>query len=188
MTMGYLRQDLERLYYFEGQPDRKASSGAVWRRALTPRFLPVILCRLSHALYCRKHILLARFVSLLNFHWFGMEIAMRCEIGPGLCFPHTFGIVIGASRIGRNALIYHGVTLGAKEMDMLYDPGKRPIVGDNVVIGSGAKVMGGIEIGDNVVIGANAVVTQSVPPNVVVGGIPAGIIKDQYDSGVSTED
>ena len=46
MTMGYLRQDLERLYYFEGQPDRKASSGAVWRRALTPRFLPVILCRL----------------------------------------------------------------------------------------------------------------------------------------------
>jgi len=113
---------------------------------------------------------------------------MRCEIGPGLCFPHTFGIVIGASRIGRNALIYHGVTLGAKEMDMLYDPGKRPIVGDNVVIGSGAKVMGGIEIGDNVVIGANAVVTKSVPPNVVVGGIPAGIIKDQYDSGVSTED
>jgi serine O-acetyltransferase len=176
MTMGYLRQDLERLYYFEGQPDRKASSGAVWRSALNPRFLPVILCRLSHALYCRKHILLARFVSLLNFHWFGMEIAMRCEIAPGLCFPHTIGTVIGAQRIGRNALIYHGVTLGAKEMDINYCPEMRPIVGDNVIIGSGAKVLGGIIIGNNVVIGANAVVTHSIPDNATVGGIPARVL------------
>jgi serine O-acetyltransferase len=177
--MALLKKDLERLYYFEGQPHRKASSGDVWRRALTPRFLPVVLCRLSHALYCRKQTVLARFVSMINFHYFGLEIAMRCEIGPGLCFPHTSGIVIGARRIGQNAVIYHQVTLGAKEMDVLYDLTKRPLIGDNVVIGSGAKVLGSIEIGDNSVVGANAVVTQSVPPNVVVGGIPARIIQDR---------
>jgi serine O-acetyltransferase len=182
--MAHLKKDLERLYYFEGHPSRVASSGDVWRRALTPRFLPVVLYRLSHALYCRKHTVLAQFVSIINFHYFGLEIAMRCEIGPGLCFPHTFGIVIGARRIGRNAVIYHDVTLGAKEMDMLYDPTKRPLIGDNVVIGSGARVLGGIQIGDNAVVGANAVVTKSVPPNAVVGGIPARIIQDRLGSGI----
>jgi serine O-acetyltransferase len=179
MMMEYLRRDLERLRYYGGQPDYRATNGAVLREALSPRFLPVFLCRLSHALYCRQHMTLARCVSLIAVHFFGMEIALRCEIGPGLCLPHTFGTVIGARRIGVNAVIYHEVTLGAKGMDMLYDPTKRPTVGDNVVIGSGAKVLGGIEIGDNVIIGANAVVTHSVPPNVVVGGIPARIIKER---------
>ena len=153
VMMEYLKRDLERLYYFEGQPEYRATASAVWCRAFSPRFLPVILCRLAHKLYCRHHTILARFVSGMNFHYFGVEIAMRCEIGPGLCFPHTFGIVIGARRIGRNATIYHEVTLGAKEMDMLYDPVKRPLVGNNVTIGAGAKILGGIEIGDNVIVG-----------------------------------
>ena len=185
--MEYLKRDLERLYFFEGRSDYRATNSAVWRRVFSPRFLPVFLCRLAHTLYCRQHTVLARLISLMNFHLFGLEIAMRCEIGPGLCFPHTFGIVIGAHRIGRNAIIYHEVTLGAKEMDVLYDPAKRPLVGDNVIIGAGAKILGGIEIGDNAVIGANAVVTQSVPPNVIVGGIPARIIKERSESGAPKE-
>lgn len=171
--------DLERHYYFAGILGRRATTWGVLKHIFSPRFLPVILCRLAYALYSRGWTSLARFVSVLNFTFFGIEIAMRCEIGPGLCFPHTVGTVIGALRIGRNAVIYHGVTLGAKEMDVGYDSEARPIVGDNVVIGSGAKVLGGIEIGDNVIVGANAVVTQSVPPNVVVGGIPARIIKER---------
>lgn len=175
--MALLKKDLERVYYFEGHPDRKASPGDVWRRALTPRFLPVILCRMSHALYYRKHTVLSRLVSLLNFQLFGIEIAMRCEIGPGLYFPHTIGTVIGALRIGCNVLIYNGVTLGAKEMDLSYSSEKRPIVGDNVIIGSGAKVLGGITLGDNVIVGANAVVTHSIPVNAVVGGVPARILR-----------
>jgi serine O-acetyltransferase len=119
----------------------------------------------------------ARLLSIANFVVFGMEISMRCEIGPGLYFPHTAGTVIGAWRVGKNAVIYHQATLGAKEMDLGYSKEKRPTIGDNVVIGSGAKVLGGITVGNNVIIGANAVVTRSVPDNVVVGGIPARILK-----------
>lgn len=70
------------------------------------------------------------------------------------------------------------MTLGAKEVDLGYDPARRPVIGDDVLIGSGAKVLGGIAIGSNVKIGANAVVLQSVPDHVVVGGIAAVIIGD----------
>lgn len=132
---------------------------------LSPRFAPVLLCRLAHWLYLCHLSPLAKAVSLVNFVFFGIEIAVRCPIGPGLFFPHTQGTVIGAARIGTNATIYHGVTLGAKEIDHAFSDGHRPIVGDNVLIGSGAKVLGGIEIGDNVRIGANTVVTQTVPAN-----------------------
>jgi serine O-acetyltransferase len=76
-------------------------------------------------------------------------------------------------------VIYHQVTIGAKEVDIGYHEEKRPVIGDNVIIGSGAKVLGGITIGHNVTIGANAVVTQSVPDNVIVGGIPAEIIQSR---------
>ena len=144
-----------------------------------PRFAPVVLFRTSYALYAAGLRPLAKLFSLLNFLLFGIEMAARCEVGPGLCFAHTYGIVIGARSIGSNALIYHEVTLGAKEMDVAYTPEKRPLVGDNVVIGAGAKVLGGVTIGDNSVIGANAVVTHDIPANSVAGGIPARVIKQR---------
>jgi serine O-acetyltransferase len=81
--------------------------------------------------------------------------------------------VIGATRIGSNATIYQGVTLGAKEIDMAFDPALRPQVGDNVVLGSGCKILGGVTIGDNVTVGANSVVVESVEPGATVVGIPA---------------
>jgi serine O-acetyltransferase len=81
--------------------------------------------------------------------------------------------VIGAWRIGSNATIFQGVTLGAKELDMRFDFKLRPEIGDNVVLGSGAKILGGIHIGDNVTVGANSVVLKSVKANSIVVGIPA---------------
>jgi serine O-acetyltransferase len=171
-----LLADLQRHYYFDGRKDYKPGVGKLLLNMFNPRFLPVMFCRLAHALYKCRLTPLARLMSLLNFVLFGIEIAMRCEIGDRVYFPHTVGTVIGALRIGQNAVIYHGVTLGAKEMDIGYHPEARPIVGDNVIIGSGAKILGGITIGNNAVIGANAVVIKDVPDNVVVGGIPAHIL------------
>jgi len=81
--------------------------------------------------------------------------------------------VIGAWRIGSNVTILQGVTLGAKRMDLGFDVRLRPEVGDNVVLGAGAKILGGIRIGDNVTVGANAVVVDSVEANCTVVGIPA---------------
>jgi serine O-acetyltransferase len=117
--------------------------------------------------------------SLINFLFFGIEIAVACKIGPGLFFPHTHGTVIGAFTIGKNAVIYQGVTVGAKDLDFTYDAAHRPCIGDNVLLGAGAKVLGGIELGHSVTVAANAVLLSSVPDNVVVGGIPAKILKSR---------
>ena len=174
-----LLQDLERQYHFGGRPEKKGKVVGLIFAFGNARFLPVLLQRISYALYRHKLRFLARGASLLNFLLFGIEIGTQCEIGPGLYLPHTVGTVVGAFRVGNNAVIYHQVTVGAKEMDIGYHEDKRPVIGDNVIIGSGAKVLGGITIGHNVTIGANAVVTHSVPDNVVVGGIPARILKQK---------
>lgn len=172
-----LLADLQRQYDFDGITHLSPTIWGILRRALHPHYLPVVLCRLAHSLHSVGLLPLARMAALLNFLLFGIEIAMRCQIGDGLYLPHTTGTVIGALRVGRNAVIYHGVTIGAKEMDRGYHPDQRPVIGDNVIIGSGAKVLGGITIGNNVIIGANAVVTQSFPDNVIVAGIPASILR-----------
>lgn len=140
---------------------------------LAPRFLPVALCRLAHALHRWRLGPLARLVSLLNFFLFGIEIAVRCPIGPGLFFPHTQGTVIGAWSIGSNATIFQGVTLGARELDFTYTEGSRPVLGDGVTLGAGAKVLGGVVLADGVRVGANAVVIDSLPAGSVAVGVPA---------------
>ena len=143
----------------------------------SPRFAPVLLYRLTQALQ-RCHLSpLAKCMSLLNFLLFGIEIATTCSIGPGLFLPHTHGTVIGASRIGRNAVIYQGVTVGARDLDFTYDEEHRPVLGDDIILGAGSKILGGISLGDGVVVAANAVVLISVPDYCTVGGVPAKIIK-----------
>lgn len=114
-----------------------------------------------------------KLLTYLNILLFGLEVSPRCEIGPGVFFPHTSGTVIGALRIGSNVTVFQGVTLGAKELDMGFASALRPEVGDNVVLGSGCKILGGIRIGDNVTVGANSVVVRSVESNCTVAGIPA---------------
>jgi len=104
----------------------------------------------------------------------GIEIHPGAKIAPGLFIDHGMGVVIGeTAEIGRNVTLYHGVTLGGVRMEK----GKRhPTIGDDVVIGAGAKVLGAIDIGCGSRIGVNSVVVNSVPPNSVVVGIPGRVI------------
>ncbi|HCP53930.1 MAG: serine acetyltransferase [Pseudomonadaceae bacterium] len=151
-------------------------SWRLWLYAFSPRFLPVLLYRLAYKSQSIGLGLVARFFSIINCILFGIEIATICRIGPGLFFPHTQGTVIGAVSIGSNAVIYQGVTLGAKDLDFTYDSSKRPIVGDSVLIGAGAKVLGGLIIGNNVNIAANAVLLESVADFSVAAGVPAKVV------------
>lgn len=159
-----------------------ASRARLLLSMLSPRFAPVLLYRLAYACH-RAHLApLAKAFSLFNFMLFGIEIAVACRIGPGLFFPHTQGTVIGAMSIGRNAVIYQGVTLGARDLDFTYDAAHRPVVGDDVMLAAGAKVLGGIRIGNGVTVAANGVLLMSVPDYAVVGGVPAKILKQRDET------
>lgn len=116
---------------------------------------------------------------MLNLVLFGLEVSPRVEIGGGLFLPHTVGTVIGAEKIGECVTIMQGVTLGAKEPDMQFTKITRPIIGNHVTIGAGAKVIGRVMVGDHAKIGANAVVLDDVPPYAVAVGVPAKIVKQK---------
>jgi serine O-acetyltransferase len=130
--------------------------------------------RLAHWLWQHRFRLLGRWVSQISRFFTGIEIHPGATIGPGFFIDHGMGVVIGeTAEIGRNVTLYHGVTLGGVSLEK----GKRhPTLGDNVVVGAGAKVLGNIFIGDNSRIGANAVVVKSVPPNSVVVGVPGEVV------------
>ena len=173
MLKALLYADLERQLHLSGQPEARASLPRLLRRLPHPRFLPIFLCRASRSALLNGLPALAHLLSYMNQVIFGIEISPRCAIGPGIFFPHTSGTVIGASKIGRDATIFQGVTLGARQIDMSYDLALRPELGDYVVVGAGAKVLGGIALGDNVKVGANSVLLRSVPANAIVAGVPA---------------
>ncbi|NQW95215.1 MAG: serine acetyltransferase [Polaromonas sp.] len=173
----YLAADLRRAQNILHGTSTDLSGIGLWLGMFSPRFVPVLLCRVAHWFYCWRLGPVAKMVSLLNFFFFGIEIAVRCPIGKGLFFPHTQGTVIGAYAIGENATIFQGVTLGAREVDFSYQQSSRPTVGDGVTIGSGAKVLGGLTLGSGSRVGANAVVLESIPENAVAVGIPARVVK-----------
>ena len=131
--------------------------------------------RLAHFLYCHNLKFLARFVSQWSRFWTGIEIHPGAKIGRRLVIDHGMGIVIGeTAEVGDDVLIYHGVTLGGTGKDQ----GKRhPTIGNNVLISTGAKVLGPFKVGDNSRIAANAVVLSEVPPDATAVGIPAQIVK-----------
>jgi len=118
-----------------------------------------------------------RWLSQIGRFFTGIEIHPGAEIGEGFFIDHGMGVVIGETAvIGNNVLIYQGVTLGGTGKER----GKRhPTIGNNVVIGAGAKVLGNITIGDNSYIGSNAVVIKDVPPNSTVVGVPGRITKQE---------
>lgn len=175
--MGVLKADAERQFHFAGRQVDTVTLGMLFKVCLSPRFIPVMLFRIGS--WCAGHHLrpLGKIFSLINFLVFGLEIGLDCPIGPGLYFPHTSGTVIGARRIGANAVIYHNVTLGAKAPDLSYEAELRPEVGDGAFLGAGCKILGGITLGDGVTVGANSVVLKSVPSGCLVGGIPAAVIR-----------
>ena len=168
-----LYSDLARQARLEGRPVKQPGLVGLLGRLPHHRFLPSVLCRGSRAAMLAGIPVLPQLLTYLNIVLFGLEVSPRCEIGPGIFFPHPSGTVIGAWRIGRNATIFQGVTLGAKELDMDFDFRLRPNVGNNVVLGAGSKILGGIRIGDNVTVGANSVVVDSVEDDSTVVGIPA---------------
>jgi serine O-acetyltransferase len=164
----FLVADLRRAYALTHEGAASPGRLRLATGFFSPRFSPVFLCRLAHWFHIHGLSIFAKGVSLVNFTVFGLEIAPRCPIGKGLFFPHTQGAVIGAESIGANATLYHNVTLGARELDFAYSNGRRPVLGDDVLIGAGAIVIGGVTIGDGVRIGANAVVVASVPAGALV--------------------
>jgi serine O-acetyltransferase len=146
--------------------------------------LEIILCypglhavwghRISHWLWVHNLKLVARWVSQLFRGLTGIEIHPGAKIGSNFFIDHGMGVVIGeTAEIGDGVTLYHGVTLGGVSLNK----GKRhPTLEENVVIGAGAKVLGGITIGANSRIGANAVVVRTVPPNSVVVGVPGQVV------------
>ncbi len=131
--------------------------------------------RLAHWLWIHRLRLFGRWVSQVTRDLTGIEIHPGATIGSGFFIDHGMGVVVGeTSEIGVDVTLYHGVTLGGTSLEK----GKRhPTIGDRVVIGAGAKVLGAITIGDDSRIGANAVVVKSVPANSVVVGVPGQIVK-----------
>lgn len=131
--------------------------------------------RLAHRLYKHKHFGLARFISQMTRFFTGIEIHPGATIGRGLFIDHGMGVVIGeTTEIGDNCTLYQGVTLGGTGKET----GKRhPTLGNNVMVGSGAKVLGPFRVGDHSKIAAGAVVLSEVPPNSTCVGVPARIVK-----------
>ena len=142
---------------------------------LCPSFKALIYYKISHYFYKYHHLLLARFISEKAKRKTGIEIHPGAKIGKRLFIDHGTGVVIGETAIiGNDVTLFHGVTLGGTGKEK----GKRhPTIGNNVFIGSGAKVLGNIIIGDNVKIGANAVILKNVPSNVTIVGVPGKIVK-----------
>lgn len=135
----------------------------------------IISHRMAHSLCRMRLFFLARLLSQFSRHMTGIEIHPGAQIGRGLFIDHGMGVVIGeTSVIGDNVLLYQGVTLGGTGIEK----GKRhPTIGNNVVIGAGAKILGNITVGENSYIGANAVVIKDVPANSTVVGVPGRITR-----------
>jgi serine O-acetyltransferase len=173
-----LRADIEHFKRLCGQ---SAEVGTVQLilACFNPRMMPVVLIRLAEFFYARRLGVLAKLCAMLNVVFFGIEVSPRVKIDGGLFLPHTVGTVIGAASMGRNCTIMQGVTLGALESDLSFTPATRPVIGNDVVIGSGAKVLGGIAVGDHAKIGANAVVLCDIPAHAVAVGVPARILARQ---------
>lgn len=134
----------------------------------------IISHRIAHALYKRGFVVLARLISQISRFFTGIEIHPGAKIGRRLFIDHGMGVVIGeTTEIGDDVTIYQGATLGGTGKEK----GKRhPTIGDNVVISSGAKILGPFKVGDNSKIGSGSVVLKEVPPNCTVVGVPGHIV------------
>lgn len=139
-----------------------------------PGLHAIIFHRIAHFFYCRRLFLIARLISHLSRFLTQIEIHPGAKIGEGLFIDHGAGVVIGeTAEIGDNVTIYQGVTLGGTGKEK----GKRhPTIGNNVVISTGAKILGSITVGDNSKIGAGSVVLKNVPPNSTVVGVPGRVV------------
>lgn len=165
-----IKADIE--YIMENDPAARSKTEVF---LLYPSIHARIGHSISHFLYSHKRFFLARLVSQISRFLTGIEIHPGAKLGGGILIDHGMGVVIGeTAEVGSRVTIYHGTTLGGTGKEK----GKRhPTVGDNVIIGAGAKVLGPINIGSNSKIGSNAVVLRDVPNGATVVGIPGKVVK-----------
>lgn len=131
--------------------------------------------RVAHKLWHWGLPLTARFISQVARFFTGIEIHPAAKIGEGLFIDHGMGVIIGeTAEIGRNVTLFQGVTLGGTGKEK----GKRhPTLGDNVMVGAGAKILGSFTVGDNSLVGSNAVLLHPLPPNATAVGVPAEVVR-----------
>ncbi len=147
---------------------------------LYPSFRAQIYHKTSKFLYNHKMYFLARLISEFAKRRTGIEIHPGATIGKGLFIDHGTGVVIGQTAVIKDYVtMFHGVTLGGTGNEKTKK--RHPTIGNNVFIGSGAKVLGNITIGDNVKIGANAVVLKNVEKNRTIVGIPGYVVKENVE-------
>jgi serine O-acetyltransferase len=168
---------------FHGDP---AAKSALEIFICYPGFHSILLHRTAHRLHTGGFPLLARMVSQFNRTVTGIEIHPGATIGRRCFIDHGMGVVIGeTTEIGDDVLLYQGVTLGGTGKER----GKRhPTIGNNVVIGTGAKILGNITIGDYTKIGAGSVVIRSVPDHSTVVGVPGRVVRSRADAGEDAGD
>ncbi len=167
--MGRLRREIKAV--FERDPAAKNTLEVL---LCYPGLHAILMHRVAHFLYRHKWFVLSRFISQFSRFMTGIEIHPGAVIGEGLFIDHGMGVVIGETAVvGDNVTLYQGVTLGGTGKEK----GKRhPTVGNNVVISTGAKVLGSFEVGDNAKIGAGSVVLKPVPANSTVVGVPGRVV------------
>lgn len=165
-----IKKDIE--YIMENDPSARTKLEVF---LLYPSIYARLAHMFSHFLYKKNLFFLARLISQLARFLTGIEIHPGATLGAGILIDHGMGVVIGeTAELGDRITIYHGTTLGGTGKEK----GKRhPTIGDNVVIGAGAKVLGNIKIGSNSKIGANSVVLHDVPEGATVVGIPGRVVK-----------
>lgn len=157
---------------------RDPAAKGVWQVVLLyPGFHILVYHRVAHWFYCIHLFFIARLISQLGRFFTGIEIHPGAKIGQGLFIDHGSGVVVGeTAEIGNFCTLYHEVTLGGTGKDK----GKRhPTLGDNVLVGAGAKILGPFRVGDNAMIGANSVVLHEVPDSATVVGVPGKVVRQR---------
>ena len=163
-----LRRDIRTV--FERDPASRSRLEALF---CYPGVHALAFHRVGNRLWRRGWFGTARFVSHVSRFFTGIEIHPAAKLGPGLFIDHGMGVVIGeTAEVGKNVTLYQGVSLAGTSLKR---EKRHPTLGDNVVVGAGAKVIGAIYIGDNSRIGAGSVVVRDVPPNSVVVGVPGRV-------------
>ena len=168
----HIREDIRCVF------DRDPAARNVFEVVTTyPGIHALLLHRLSHWLWRHGLRWLARFISMFSRWFTGIEIHPGARIGQRFFIDHGMGVVIGeTAEIGDDCTLYHGVTLGGTS----WEKGKRhPTLGNNVVVGAGAKILGPLTIGDGARIGSNAVITKEVPADATVVGVPGRIVAER---------
>ena len=169
MLFQHMRADIN--FIMENDP---AARNKIEVFLLYPSVHSLIMYRISHFFYTKKRFFIARLISQTSRFFTGIEIHPGAQIGMGTLIDHGSGVVIGeTSIIGDRVTIYQGATIGATGNEKEFK--RHPTLGDDIVVGSGAKILGPINIGNHCKIGANSVVLRDMPSNSTAVGIPAKI-------------